>query len=93
MTSTAEQQLRIKYVANLPSKVEAIGGLLSAHETSMLQVSLHKLAGSAGMYGFSSVSIVAAELEELIVSGESLKSKMFEAKIQQLYVTVERACK
>jgi len=78
MTSEAEKILLNKYLNRLPDKLVEINSYIVNQEKLNLQSAIHKLAGSAGMYGFKSISETAAEIEDLIIAGESLSSEKFQ---------------
>jgi len=88
MTLSAEEQLRRKYIRSLPEKMRTLQEQISQQDVLNVQSLLHKLAGSAGMYGFSSVSSLAAAMEELIIAGEPLQSTDFQAACTQLTTMV-----
>ena len=78
MVSEAEKILLNKYLDKLPEKLAEINSYLVKQEKLNLQSAIHKLAGSAGMYGFKSISDTAAEIEDLIVANEPLNSEKFQ---------------
>jgi len=68
--------LRNRYVDSFPTKAEALSGALNAVETKLDAVQVrglrelaHKLAGSAGMYGFDDLGLLAREIVRSIDSG------------------------
>ncbi|MGH1538874.1 MAG: Hpt domain-containing protein [Arenicella sp.] len=65
--SERAQQLHDKYRQSLPEKCEQLqrsydAALLDPASTEPLYQALHKLAGSAGMYGFEELSQLSSEL-------------------------------
>lgn len=62
------EALRQRFLAGLPARWAEI---LNAAESKSLQLALHRLAGSAGSYGFDRLGQCAREAEALAVSGAS----------------------
>lgn len=90
MTLDAELKLKQKYIQNLPAKMAEIELYFDDKNIDKLQVAIHKLAGSAGMYGFSELSLMAADIEDFIVSKETVDRLMLETQLQRLYGRVSR---
>ena len=90
MTSDAEIQLKQKYIQKLPIKMAEIESNFTSENFKSFQDGIHKLAGSAGMYGFADLSSLAAEIENLIVSDPTVDMKMLKARLQQLYTKVNK---
>ena len=74
--------LRDRYAAELPGKVEAIAaaaapllaaGADAAHLERFYQL-IHKLAGSAAIYGFDEIEAAAAALEEWALANLAVNS-------------------
>ena len=57
------QQLKQKYLSQLPEQVDILNKCLGSEDLSGLTSELHKIKGSAGSYGFGLLSTMAAELE------------------------------
>jgi DNA-binding response OmpR family regulator len=69
ITSVEKDKFRAR-LQNERGKLEAIQAQLSpaaSQDFEELQVVVHKLAGAAGIFGFSGISQSAAQLEELII--------------------------
>ena len=54
------------YADEMPERVAGLRKELEAGNRSQLQVLVHQLKGSAGSHGFSAVSAVAGQLDELL---------------------------
>ena len=90
MTLNTEEKLKEKYLQNLPEKLLNLNGLIAEDDRVAVQSILHKLAGSAGMYGFPLISEIAAEIEGLIIAGKPLDSVSIKALLKQLYANVDQ---
>ncbi|MGH1426449.1 MAG: Hpt domain-containing protein [Arenicella sp.] len=88
MVSDAEKLLRARYSEKLPDKITAMQTLLEGRDVQQLQIHLHKLAGSAGMYGYDAISIVASDLEAVLVSENSVDGENFQALFAKLCAKV-----
>ena len=88
MTSAAEIQLKQKYIQKLPIKRAEIESHFESENFNSFQESIHKLAGSAGMYGFADLSTLAAEIENLIVAKSTADMSVLKTRLQQLYTKV-----
>lgn len=93
MSSDAEKVLIARYQKRLPDKLCELRERVNAQDMYNCQLQLHKLAGSAGMYGFESISSLAAQLEGVIVSGEALDSTMFQTLFEALCAKVNQSNK
>jgi HPt (histidine-containing phosphotransfer) domain-containing protein len=69
-------ELRVRYRRELPQKIRAVkdaAGALGADAPreglEALHILVHRLVGSAAIYGFDAVSRAAALLEDLVVEG------------------------
>ena len=89
MTSAAEIQLKQKYIQKLPIKMAEIESHFESENFKNFQTGIHKLAGSAGMYGFAELSSIAAEIEDLIVSEPKVEMEKLKTRLQQLYAKVD----
>jgi len=72
------EDLMRKYRESIPSKLEQIARLIDEYEHSpskenlaALKLAVHKLAGSAGTYGYPEASRLCKNLESQIDKGES----------------------
>ena len=83
MTDAAEKALKQKYIQKLPTKMTEIDAHFEAENFANVQTGIHKLAGSAGMYGFAELSSLAADIEELIVSNPN--KEVLKIQLQRLY--------
>lgn len=54
------------FVEEMPQRAERLRQTLDAKDWSQLQHLAHQLKGSAGSYGFTELSPVAARLEEML---------------------------
>ena len=90
MTSEAEIELQQKYVQKLPEKLLEIEFFFQEQDRASLQSAVHKLSGSAGMYGFDSISKISSELEEMIVAEESLLSEKVQHLLESLKTTIKK---
>lgn len=90
MTSIAEKKLQEKYLQKLPEKMVSLNGFIATCDKLSSQSLLHKLAGSAGMYGFPAISKIASEIEDLIIAGESLNSANIKTSLKQLYNEIDQ---
>ena len=90
MTSDAEKRLQQKYLQKLPEKLSEIQGFYQQQDRTSFQSAVHKLAGSAGMYGFEELSKISSELEDMIVSDESLKSDKTQTLFEELQKTIKQ---
>ncbi len=93
MSKDAEQVLIEKYQKRLPEKITHIQEAININDKINAQSQLHKLAGSAGMYGLVSVSSLAAQLEDMIVSGQALASPDFQTLFDALCAKVNESQK
>ncbi len=89
MTSAAENELKQKYIQKLPVKMAEIESHFQSANIVSFQAGIHKLAGSAGMYGFAELSSIAAEIEDLIVSEPKIETEKLKTRLQQLYAKVD----
>ena len=89
MTSAAENELKQKYIQKLPVKMAEIKSHFESENFKNFQTVIHKLAGSAGMYGFAELSSIAAEIEDLIVSEPKIDMEKLKTRLQQLYAKVD----
>lgn len=93
--SPAVQALHAKYRASLPDKAQALRAELSESADSngleALAGLLHRLAGSAGMYGFNDVAAQARVALQLVETGsdEASNSAEMYAAVQELCVKLE----
>ena len=62
----ALRELGMAFAAKLPGFVEEMKSALESGDIGRLQQRIHKLAGTAGMYGFGQVSTSARSLERAI---------------------------
>lgn len=62
MVSVQEQNIRAVYKQSLVEKAEALRDCWKRHDVQQLEGLLHKLTGSAGMYGFTEISAQARDL-------------------------------
>lgn len=90
MISSAEEKLKERYLHKLPEKLSVLSDFVAEDDRLAAQSILHKLAGSAGMYGFPLISKIAAEIEDLIIAGESLSSDSVKELLKQLYIKVDQ---
>lgn len=67
----ALRELGLTFAAKLPGFIEEMKGALEGGDISRLHQRTHKLAGTAGMYGFGEVSISARILERAINDEQS----------------------
>ncbi len=91
MSKDAEQILIDKYLKKLPEKIVNLQNAVNTKDALNTQSQLHKLAGSAGMYGLVSVSSLAAQLEDVIVSGKALDSPNFQTLFEALCAKVNES--
>jgi HPt (histidine-containing phosphotransfer) domain-containing protein len=80
MTSEQEKELKRNYRKSLPDKQLALKHCIDKSDAMTMLSLLHKLAGSAGMYGFQEISDQAKELEQclnvsLVIESEEIKEK------------------
>jgi signal transduction histidine kinase/DNA-binding NarL/FixJ family response regulator len=64
------QALVDDYVAALPDRTEALGSAVASADREAIGCLAHQLKGSAGSYGFMSITDAAAELERVAHAGE-----------------------
>ncbi len=57
------------FVAELPDRMASVTAALDGGDYDQLQVYAHQLKGSAGSYGFQSITDAAAGLEDALKSG------------------------
>ena len=62
------------FVERLPAKVHKMLSLLECHDLTGLQQAVHEIVGTAGGYGFASVSPVARRAEQAIRQGDDFES-------------------
>jgi HPt (histidine-containing phosphotransfer) domain-containing protein len=60
------------FVAEMPEKIEAIRAACEKDDVAALSVLAHRLKGSAGGYGFPTLTDAAAELELAVKYGADL---------------------
>jgi len=89
MTSATELELKQKYIQKLPIRMAEIESYFASEDFMSFQAGIHKLAGSAGMYGYAELSSIAAEIENLIVSESTVDMEKLKNRLQQLYVKVD----
>ncbi len=70
MISSSEKKLQEKYLSSLPGKVENLQDRFQQKDITGLCSALHKLTGSAGMYGFNELSERARELNLALTASE-----------------------
>lgn len=58
-----------EFVQELPSRIEALQGLLRASHFDELRRAAHQLKGAAGGYGFPAISDSASSVEKLLTGG------------------------
>lgn len=61
-------RLRSKFVTGAPATAQALRTAGAAAETNELRQILHRLAGTAGVFGFTLIGDAAAELESRLAS-------------------------
>jgi len=92
MVSSQEQVLQEKYIKNLPSKLKNLQAEFQEEQWKSLCASLHKLTGSAGMYGFDDISNKARSiylsLENDLNNESVINPLMFEAGLNELFETM-----
>ena len=88
MVSSQEQVLRQSYRRSLGNKANALRDSLAIKDLTQLTALLHKLTGSAGMYGFVDLSQQARQLLNQIDETNSVdqifESDEFIGKMTQL---------
>ncbi len=62
------------FVAELPDRIAAIEKALDQHDLATLATLVHQLKGSAGGYGFPSITAAAAEIQPDAKAGEDLET-------------------
>lgn len=76
------KKLREFYIGTIPEKLELIEKLIQEMETTVyektlieLRMHIHKIAGSAGTYGFPTVSVICRQFEgEILKKIEEIKN-------------------
>ncbi len=69
------RRLLLRFVAEVPSTLEAISSALAAADAAALRLAVHSLKGEAGQLGMVPVQAAAGELEVLLVPGAPLPSR------------------
>ena len=90
-------QLKQEFKQNLPSKIDQIrdqwlslrNGDWEMDQLSDLLGSVHKIAGSGGIFGFSKVSEVACKIESLLQKAARSKEPINEKGIRAMEVYLE----
>jgi len=89
MVSTQESTLQDKYIKSLPNKLKNLQGEFQGEDWESLCSSLHKLTGSAGMYGFDDMSNKARalylSLENDLNDKNIINSSMFVEGLNELF--------
>ena len=80
------EEARQRYVASIPGKIALIEAALAQEDQAQLSAIGHRLAGSAGMYGFPAMQECAAALEQacLAAAGPTAVREAAEALLDQL---------
>lgn len=95
-------QLRTRYRRELPDKIGAVkeaaaaalGAVHDRQEIEALHLLVHRLVGSAAIYGFGAVSEVAATMEAFVVEileAASPPSGLWRQRLESLVAALERA--
>ena len=86
--SNARQELQDLYIGSFPEKIDTLRtqlAKLADKDNSEVRVSLgaavHKLAGSAGSYGYARVSELARSIEQQIKEHESVDQLATQTKL------------
>jgi HPt (histidine-containing phosphotransfer) domain-containing protein len=83
----AEDDLIADYRRRLPARIADMEAQAGREDWSNVCRAAHKLRGSAAVYGFPSVSHVAAELEELLMATDNTPSS---ADVRRLLLDLRR---
>jgi len=85
MTSQLIEQVKLNYKNSLSGKAQKLDEIwtYASDDPGELLSFLHQLAGSAGMYGYDSITEVAADLREKIKASDP--STSYDAEFQELY--------
>lgn len=84
MVSSEEQLLLNAYKESLSLKICKLREKYSENDSEGLIQLIHKLKGSAGMYGFADISRHADALQEVLSSSKSLESEQFKTTFFKL---------
>jgi HPt (histidine-containing phosphotransfer) domain-containing protein len=60
------------YVAEMPARIAALSAAVASNDRDQVRRLLHQLVGSAGSYGFNSLSVEARKVEMALHGGVSL---------------------
>lgn len=80
--------LVIQFLKSLPEKIELLQKYIHENNLIELKVLSHKLAGSAGLYGYPEFHKVLKALEKLSESGDLSKSDILLVKIKSKFKTI-----
>lgn len=88
MISEAELLLRAKYIDNLNDKIKNLELNLTNFDSEGILFLTHKIKGSAGMYGFQSISDNADKLQNILNNSKDLKCSKFKDAFSQLILSM-----
>ena len=89
MTSEKEMALRKSYINSLKDKQKALKACIDQSDVMSMLSLLHKLSGSAGMYGLEDISRQAKELEQCLNVSLVIESAEVIEKFAQLSIAMK----
>jgi len=92
---TLIQAARADFARRLAAKASELDNLVERSDWAEARRAAHKLCGSAGVYGFGTLGVIAAALEEVLMSAGSAPDLGARAtireKLEEIRIEVERA--
>lgn len=90
------REARVEFARRLPAKATELGEMIARGDWTEARRAAHKLCGSAGVYGFEAVGIVAGAIEDVLIVSEGHPGPEARAtireKLDSIRVEAERAC-
>ena len=83
------EALKQKYLASFEEKILRIKSALESSDSQVLSTLIHQLAGSSGSYGFTELSELCIEIEQLIIEQQVLDAKL-SSRIESLLAMMKK---